>query len=80
MYRGQLKQALGVKARLEKQMDSLDISDPHYDRKIADLERRYDEQYGKIEEIETLIADVMEVTFEQSCIFPDGEQIKTSNE
>ena len=27
-----------------------------------------------------LIADVMEVTFEQSFIFPDGEQIKTSNE
>jgi len=60
VYRGQLKQALGVKARLEKQMDSLDISDPHYDRKIADLERRYDEQYGKIEEIETLIAEVQE--------------------
>lgn len=39
---------------------SLDISDPHYDRKIADLERRYDEQYGKIEEIETLIAEVQE--------------------
>ena len=60
VYRGQLKQALGVKARLEKQMDSLDISDPHYDRKIADLERRYDEQYSKIEEIETLIAEVQE--------------------
>ena len=41
-------------------MASLDISDPHYDRKIADLERRYDEQYGKIEEIETLIAEVQE--------------------
>ena len=26
------------------------------------------------------IADVMEVTFEQSFIFPDGEKIKTSNE
>ena len=26
-----------------------------------------------------LIADVMGVTFEQSFIFPDGEQIKTSN-
>jgi len=25
------------------------------------------------------IADVMEVTFEQSFIMPDGEQIKTSN-
>ncbi len=27
-----------------------------------------------------LIADVMGVTFEQSFIFPNGEQIKTSNE
>lgn len=27
-----------------------------------------------------LIADVMSVSFEQSFIFPDGEQIKTSNE
>ena len=27
-----------------------------------------------------LIADVMGVIFEQSFIFPDGEQIKTSNE
>ena len=26
------------------------------------------------------IADVMNVTFEQSFILPDGEQIKTSNE
>ena len=26
------------------------------------------------------IADVMDVTFEQSFILPDGEQIKTSNE
>lgn len=26
------------------------------------------------------IADVMEVTFEQSFVFPNGEQIKTSNE
>lgn len=26
------------------------------------------------------IADVMEISFEQSFIFPDGEQIKTSNE
>ena len=26
------------------------------------------------------IADVMEVTFEQSFIFPNGEQVKTRNE
>ena len=39
-------------------MDSLDVSNPYYDRKILDLQRRYDEQYDKIEEIEIQIDDV----------------------
>ena len=50
--RGQLKQVLGTKTRLERQMDTLDISDPHYERKISDLQRRYDEQYVIAAEIE----------------------------
>ena len=54
----QLRQALGTKARLERQMDSLNVNDPYYDRKISDLQRRYDEQYGKIDEIEVQIDDV----------------------
>ena len=54
----QLRQALGTKARLERQMDTLDITDPYYDRKILDLQRRYDEQYGTIEEIEVQIDEV----------------------
>ena len=54
----QLRQTLGTKARLERQMDGLDISDPYYDRKISDLQRRYDEQYGRIDEIEVQIDDV----------------------
>lgn len=54
----QLRQALGTKTRLERQMDSLDITDKYYDRKILDLQRRYDEQYGKIEEIEIQIDDI----------------------
>ncbi len=49
----QLKQVMGTKTRLEHQMDNLDITDSHYDRKIADLERRYDELYDKAEEIES---------------------------
>lgn len=36
-------------------MDTLDINDPYFDRKILDLQRRYDEQYGRIEEIEIQI-------------------------
>ena len=54
----QLRQTLGTKARLERQMDGLDGNDPYYDRKISDLQRRYDEQYGKIDEIEVQIDDV----------------------
>ncbi|MCC8099716.1 MAG: recombinase family protein [Clostridiales bacterium] len=54
----QLRQALGTKTRLERQMDSLDITDKYYDRKILDLQRRYDEQYGRIEEIEIQIDDI----------------------
>ena len=54
----QLRQTFGTKSRLERQMDSLDVADPYYDRKILDLQRRYDEQYGKIEEIEIQIDDL----------------------
>ena len=54
----QLRQTLGIKTRLERQMDTLDIDDPHFDRKILDLQRRYDEQYGRIEEIESQINDM----------------------
>ena len=48
VLQGQLKQAFGTKNRLERQMDTLDINDAHYDRKILDLQRRYDEQYDTI--------------------------------
>ena len=58
--RGQLKQAVGTKNRLAKQMDNLDIDDPHYDRKIEDLQRRYDDQYDIIEEIEDQIDVIQE--------------------
>ena len=48
VLQGRLKQAFGTKSRLERQMDTLDINDAHYDRKILDLQRRYDEQYDTI--------------------------------
>jgi site-specific DNA recombinase len=56
--RAHLRQVTGTKNRLERQMDTLDVDDPHYDRKILDLQRRYDEQYGRIEEIEVQIEDI----------------------
>jgi site-specific DNA recombinase len=57
---GNLRQALSIKSRLEKQMDGMSIDDPYYDRKISDLQRRYDEQYSVIGEIENQIGEVRE--------------------
>ena len=39
-------------------MDTLDIDDPHFDRKLTDLQRRYDDQYDIIAEIEAQIDGV----------------------
>ena len=39
-------------------MDNLDPEDPHYERKVNDLQRRYDEQYDKIEELEEQIEEI----------------------
>ena len=56
--RAQLRQAVGTKTRLEQQMDALDVTDAHYEKKILDLQRRYDSQYDVIAEAETQIEDV----------------------
>ena len=56
--KGQLRQLLSTKNRLENQMDTLDVSDPHYERKILDLQRRYDDQYDKVAEAELQIEDI----------------------
>ena len=56
--RAQLRQAVGTKTRLEQQMDALDVTDAHYNKKILDLQRRYDAQYDVIAEVETQIEDV----------------------
>ena len=58
VMQGQIKQAIGIKNRLERQMDTLDIDDPHFDRNLTDLQRRYDEQYDIIAEIEAQMEDV----------------------
>ena len=53
-----LRQAQGVKTRLEDELDSLDIDDSHYDRKVKDLQRRLDIQYDKIDEIEDELTSI----------------------
>ena len=56
--KAQLRQRLSTKSRLEHQMDTLDFNDPYYDRKALDLQRRYDEQYELIEDMETQLAEI----------------------
>ena len=58
VFKGQLRQINGTKNRLANQMDTLDVSDPHYDKKISDLQQRYDLQYDKADEIEIQIDDI----------------------
>ena len=66
VLQGQLKQAFGTKSRLERQMNTLDINDAHYDSKILELQHRYDEQYDTIEEIEVQIDDCKD-KYAESC-------------
>lgn len=46
----QLGQYMGTKRSLEKQIDSLDIEDRHYDRKLSDLQDRLDKMYDNIDD------------------------------
>ncbi|MBO4839212.1 MAG: recombinase family protein [Lachnospiraceae bacterium] len=70
-----LRQVLGVKTRLEKQLDSLDESDPYFDRKALDLQRRYDDQYelqDQIEEEITALQDQIRIVQQENIT---GENI-----
>ena len=51
----QLRQLNGAKAKLGQQMDSLDITDKHYDRKYQDMENRLYQFYDKIDSVEQQI-------------------------
>ena len=59
-----LHQAEIIKTRLEQQMDNLDVTDIHYDKKISDLQRRLDTQYDKIDEVEEATADLKSQLYE----------------
>ena len=59
-----LHQAEIIKTRLEQQMDNLDVTDIHYDKKISDLQRRLDTQYDKIDEVEEAILDLKSQVYE----------------
>ena len=59
-----LHQAETIKTRLEQQMDNLDVTDTHYDKKISDLQRRLDAQYDRIDEVEETMAELKSQIYE----------------
>ena len=52
----QLGQYMGTKRSLEKQIDSLNVEDRHYDRKLSDLQDRLDKMYDNIDDTEEELA------------------------
>lgn len=56
-YQKMLGQFIGTKRSLEKQIDSLNVSDKHYERKLLDLQDRLDAMYDKIEEEEAKLEE-----------------------
>ena len=72
----QLRQLNGAKDRLGQQMDSLDITDKHYDRMYSDMENRlykfYDEIGSveqQIEETETRILNIRQDRISENNIY-----------
>lgn len=56
--RTQLVQATGAKDKLMQQLDRLDVTDRHYDRKYQDMQDRLDTLYDRIADLEEKIDDV----------------------
>ena len=50
-----LNQAETIRTRLEKQLDSLDVTNAYSERKINDLQKYLDAQYDIIDETEELL-------------------------
>ena len=50
-----LNQAETIRTRLEKQVDSLDVTNAYSERKINDLQKYLDAQYNIIDETEELL-------------------------
>ena len=50
-----LNQAETIRTRLEKQVDSLDVTNAYSERKINDLQKYLDAQYDILDETEELL-------------------------
>ena len=51
------RQALGLQRKLENELDNLDVTGKHYDRKYESLNRRLDDAFDAAEEAEKKISD-----------------------
>ena len=58
--REQLRQVEGAKKKLSEQMDKLDVTDRHYNRKYQDMQDRLDNLYDRIDNLEDAIATLSE--------------------
>ena len=56
-YQKQYTQFSGTKKSIEKQMDSLDFLDKHYERKLNDLQKRLDKMYDYMEDTEAKLEE-----------------------
>ena len=56
--RKKLRQLNGAKSKLGQQIDSLDVTDRHYDRKYQDMEERLYKLYDDIDSVEEEIEEV----------------------
>ena len=56
--RVQLRQAEGSKRKLIEQLEQLDVTDRHYNRKYQDMQDRLDIFYDRITELEEAIVDI----------------------
>ena len=59
-YQIQLRQLEGAKAKLAEQMDKLDVTDRHYNRKYQDMQDRLDALYDRIEDVRESLRDTKE--------------------
>lgn len=50
-----LRRTLGVQRKLESQLDNMDIDDPHYERKYESLNRRLNQTFEAIDDLEQRI-------------------------
>ena len=59
-YTKQLRHNYGLKDRLIDEIDGLDWEDKHYERRKGDLDKRLDQTYNRIDELENELAKAQE--------------------